>query len=186
MFLEAARRLWADPARSVVVEDAEAGVRAGEAGGFGLVVGVDRAGNRAGLLAAGARVVVEDLAALEVDVLAPDPAGHWCGGAPAASDAWLLAYDGFDPALEGNLRGAVHLGNGSRGTRGSAPGGTADGVRYPGTYLASVCNRLRCDLGGRVVEDEHLVNARLDLAHHAAACSPASPVPATPRAAPPG
>ncbi|MEV4381113.1 beta-phosphoglucomutase family hydrolase [Streptosporangium sp. NPDC049644] len=64
MFLEAARRLRVDPARSVIVEDAEAGVRAGARGGFGLVVGVDRTGNRARLLAAGAHLVVEDLAAL--------------------------------------------------------------------------------------------------------------------------
>ena len=42
MFLEAARRLGVDPHRSVVFEDAEAGVEAGRAGGFGLVVGVAR------------------------------------------------------------------------------------------------------------------------------------------------
>jgi len=47
MFLEAAQQLGVDPGRSVVVEDAVAGVRAGAAGGFGLVVGVDRPGNRA-------------------------------------------------------------------------------------------------------------------------------------------
>jgi HAD superfamily hydrolase (TIGR01509 family) len=159
MFLEAARRLRADPARMVVVADAEAGVRAGADGGFGLVVGAGRAGNRAGLLAAGARVVVEDLAALEVDGPVCDAAGHWCGGASAASGAWLLAYDGFDAALEGTREALCTLGNGYWGTRGSARGSTADGVHYPGTYLAGVYNRLRSDLGGRAVEDEHLVNA---------------------------
>ncbi len=159
MLLEAARRLGVDPARTVVVEDAAAGVRAGAAGGFGLVVGVDRAGNRATLLAAGARVVVEDLAALEVDVPVRGAAGHWCGGASAASGAFLLAYDGFDPALEGTREALCTLGNGYWGTRGSAPGSAADGVHYPGTYLAGVYNRLRSELGGQVVEDEHLVNA---------------------------
>ena len=45
-FLEAARRLGVTPDRAVVVEDALAGVEAGRAGGFGLVVGVDRDGQR--------------------------------------------------------------------------------------------------------------------------------------------
>ncbi len=40
MFLEAARRLDASPKRCIVVEDAESGVAAGKAGGFGLVVGL--------------------------------------------------------------------------------------------------------------------------------------------------
>src|SRR5699024_7309886 len=44
-------------------------------------------------------------------------------------------------------------------TRGAVPGSTADGVHYPGTYLAGVYNRLRTDLNGRSVETEHLVNA---------------------------
>jgi alpha,alpha-trehalose phosphorylase len=43
-FLEAARRLGVAPGRAVVVEDALAGVAAGRAGAFGLVVGVDRGG----------------------------------------------------------------------------------------------------------------------------------------------
>ncbi len=65
-FLEAARRLGADPARSVVVEDAVSGVAAGAAGGFGLVIGVARHDDPATLLAAGATVVVTDLAEVTV------------------------------------------------------------------------------------------------------------------------
>jgi beta-phosphoglucomutase family hydrolase len=42
VFLEAARRVDAAPDRAAVVEDALAGVRAGRAGGFALVIGVDR------------------------------------------------------------------------------------------------------------------------------------------------
>jgi beta-phosphoglucomutase family hydrolase len=159
MFLEAAHRLGLDPGRCVVVEDAEAGVRAGAAGGFGLVVGVDRVGNRAGLLAAGARVVVEDLAGLKVDSPVADSAAHWCGGAAADGDPWLLRYDGFDPAQEGTREALCTLANGYLGTRGAAPGSTADGIHYPGTYLAGVYNRLRTHISGRVVENEHLVNA---------------------------
>jgi alpha,alpha-trehalose phosphorylase len=63
-FLEAARRLDVAPGRAVVVEDALAGVSAGRSGGFGLVIGVARAAGHADLLAAGADVVVDDLAEL--------------------------------------------------------------------------------------------------------------------------
>jgi beta-phosphoglucomutase family hydrolase len=63
-FLEAARRLGVPPAQAAVLEDALAGVAAGRAGGFGLVVGVDRAGHGDALRAAGADVVVSDLAEL--------------------------------------------------------------------------------------------------------------------------
>ena len=62
VFLEAARRLAVAPGRSVVVEDAVAGVQAGRAGGFGLVVGVDRRAAAGALLDNGADVVVRDLA----------------------------------------------------------------------------------------------------------------------------
>ena len=42
IFLEAADRLGVSPDRALVVEDAIAGVAAGKAGAFGLVVGIDR------------------------------------------------------------------------------------------------------------------------------------------------
>jgi len=63
-FLEAARRLGVGPERAVVIEDALSGVRAGRAGGFGLVVGVARHDDPDELLAAGADLVVRDLAEL--------------------------------------------------------------------------------------------------------------------------
>lgn len=63
-FLEAAKRLGVGPERGVVVEDALSGVRAGRAGGFGLVVGVARHGDPAALLEAGAHVVVGDVGEL--------------------------------------------------------------------------------------------------------------------------
>jgi beta-phosphoglucomutase-like phosphatase (HAD superfamily) len=44
-----------------VVEDASSGVAAGAAGGFAMVIGVDRGGNRSALLEAGADLVVDDL-----------------------------------------------------------------------------------------------------------------------------
>jgi beta-phosphoglucomutase family hydrolase len=63
-FLAGARALEVAPAEAVVLEDALAGVQAGRAGGFGFVVGVDRAGQAGALRAHGADVVVEDLAEL--------------------------------------------------------------------------------------------------------------------------
>ena len=62
VFVTAARMMQVDPARSVAVEDAISGVQSAAAGGFGLVVGVDRGAGEDALLAAGADVVVSDLA----------------------------------------------------------------------------------------------------------------------------
>jgi len=66
IFLEAARRLDVEPARAVVVEDAVAGVQAGRAGGFGLVVGIGSQKNAKRLLDNGADVVVESLDRLDL------------------------------------------------------------------------------------------------------------------------
>ncbi len=66
-FLEAARRLGVEPEQAIVVEDAVSGVQAGRAGGFGLVIGVDRKGDPEALRAAGADLVVQDLAELAGD-----------------------------------------------------------------------------------------------------------------------
>lgn len=68
MFLEAARRLGVEADRAAVVEDALSGVAAGAAGKFALVVGVARAGQHDALHAAGADVVVSDLAELPLPI----------------------------------------------------------------------------------------------------------------------
>jgi HAD superfamily hydrolase (TIGR01509 family) len=60
-FLQAARMLGVQPTGAAVFEDALAGVAAGRAGEFGLVVGVDRVGQAAQLRAHGADIVVKDL-----------------------------------------------------------------------------------------------------------------------------
>ncbi len=99
VFVEAARRLGAEPARAVVVEDAESGVAAGEAGGFGLVIGVDHAGRPERLLAEGADVVVSDLA--QVAVLDRSPVA-------SLPDALAVWDDEIAPALSGR-RLAVFL-----------------------------------------------------------------------------
>jgi beta-phosphoglucomutase family hydrolase len=63
-FLHAAAQLGAAAETSVVLEDAVSGVRAGAAGGFALVVGVVRGVGAETLTAAGAMIVVTDLAQL--------------------------------------------------------------------------------------------------------------------------
>ena len=73
MFLRGAGLLGVEPSDAVVVEDASSGVAAGSAGDFGFVLGVDRGGNRESLTAAGADLVVDDLAeTLEGDDLVKD------------------------------------------------------------------------------------------------------------------
>lgn len=70
-FVYAAELLGVPKERVAVVEDAVSGVAAGRAGGFGIVVGVDRGVGARALLDAGADVVVTDLGDLVPG--APDP-----------------------------------------------------------------------------------------------------------------
>jgi beta-phosphoglucomutase family hydrolase len=143
-FLEAARRLRTEPSRAVVVEDSIAGVKAGRAGRFGCVIGVDRGGNSQALREAGADIVVTDLAQIRVATEPPS--------------AWSLVFDDFIPASEGIRESLCTLGNGYFATRGTAAWAVADDIHYPGTYLGGGYNRLRTDIAGRVVESEDLVN----------------------------
>ncbi|MCG2622171.1 beta-phosphoglucomutase family hydrolase [Arthrobacter sp. I2-34] len=144
MFLEAARRLGLPPARIAVLEDAVAGVQAASRGGFGLVVGIDRAGERTALEDAGAGIVLNDVGELDIGLVLTDP--------------WMLAYEGFDPAHEGHREALTTLGNGYLGTRGAAPESSHSAVHYPGTYLAGVYNRLHSVIQDHATEDEHMVN----------------------------
>jgi beta-phosphoglucomutase family hydrolase len=63
-FLAGAAAIGAGPSTAAVFEDALAGVEAGRAGGFALVVGVDRVGQADELRRHGADVVVSDLSEL--------------------------------------------------------------------------------------------------------------------------
>ncbi len=63
-FLLGAEQLGVEPSTTIVVEDATSGVAAGAAGGFGLVIGVDRGSFTEELLANGADFVVTDLGLL--------------------------------------------------------------------------------------------------------------------------
>jgi alpha,alpha-trehalase len=71
---------------------------------------------------------------------------------------FVVAFEGFDPAQEGHREALCTLGNGAFATRGAAPESSADGVHYPGTYVAGVYNRLAVEIAGRTVANESLVN----------------------------
>lgn len=146
-YLEAAARLGVEPGRAVVVEDAVAGVEAGVAGGFGLVVGVNRGGSGVQLVRAGAGVVVRDLSEIRVQ------------GVP---ERWLVDLVHGDGATEDRARvGRVEalgtLANGYLGVRGAGSWVEDDGVDYPGTYLAGVYNRLPAELAGEDASRETVV-----------------------------
>ncbi len=66
LFLKAVEDLGVEPGRAIVLEDAISGVEAGRAGGFGLVVGVDRSDQTMELRNGGADLVVPDLAAVHI------------------------------------------------------------------------------------------------------------------------
>lgn len=141
---ETAARLDVPAARCAVVASTVCGVRAAHRGGFGLVVGITPSGHRRDFEAAGAEIVLGDVAQLDLGALRADP--------------WLLVYEGFDPAHEGHREALTTLANGYLGTRGCVPERADDGVHYPGAYLAGVYNRLTSLVDGRQVEHESLVN----------------------------
>jgi beta-phosphoglucomutase family hydrolase len=143
-FLEATRRLRVEPARAVVVEDAISGVAAARAGEFGLVIGVDRVAQSQALREAGANVVVTSLDQVQIATEPPS--------------AWSLVYEEFHAAREGMREALCALGNGYFESRGAAAWAQADGVHYPGTYVAGAYNRVQTSIAGRTVENEDLVN----------------------------
>lgn len=71
---------------------------------------------------------------------------------------WSLVYEGYHPEQEGLREALCTLGNGYFATRGAAPDVGANGIHYPGTYMAGGYNRLVSEIAGRKVENEDLVN----------------------------
>ena len=76
----------------------------------------------------------------------------------SVDNPWLLAYEGYDPDDEGRREALCTLGNGYMAARGAAPEATADGVHYPGTYLAGVFNRRDTEIDDVTVTNESMVN----------------------------
>lgn len=71
---------------------------------------------------------------------------------------WTLGYDDYDPQQEGLREALSTVGNGYFATRGASPFARADGVHYPGTYVAGLYDRLSTTIDGHEVSNEDLVN----------------------------
>ena len=165
IFLTAAQELGVAPRDCFVVEDATSRIQAAKAAGM-AALGVARLDDRELLLEAAADLVVTSL---DEDPCAPwpragsrsgEPSGHRRGSATPGRppSVWTLAYDSFDPARQGLREALCALGNGYFVTRGALPEAEADGVNYPGTYVAGLYDRASTEIAGRVVENEDLVN----------------------------
>lgn len=72
--------------------------------------------------------------------------------------SWKLVYDEFVPEKEGLREALCTLGNGYYGVRGAAPEAVASDIHYPGTYIASLYNRLATNIAGRKIINEDFVN----------------------------
>ena len=69
-----------------------------------------------------------------------------------------IYYEGWVPEQEGYREALCTVGNGYVAIRGALSESSADGVHYPGTYVAGVFNRLGSEISGRLVENESMVN----------------------------
>lgn len=146
-FLQAAQELGVPPARCILVEDAVAGVRAGRSGGFGLVIGLDRRGQWAELLRAGASVVVSDLwttlhlfdpqASTSLRRLLRTQRSLARMAQATRIEPWKFHVDGPAVELAPELESLFALSNGWMGIRGATEEGTPSfrpGVLLNGFY----------------------------------------------------
>jgi trehalose/maltose hydrolase-like predicted phosphorylase/beta-phosphoglucomutase-like phosphatase (HAD superfamily) len=164
IFLTAAQELGVSPADCFVVEDATSGIQAAKAGRM-AALGVARLDDRDMLLAAGADLVVTTVDDVSLRALAEGRLAERRAAAELRQrltqrppSVWTLTYDSFDPARQGLREALCALGNGYLVTRGALPEAEADGVNYPGTYVAGLYDRARTEIAGRTVVNEDLVN----------------------------
>jgi beta-phosphoglucomutase family hydrolase len=152
IFTTAADNLQISYAQAVVVEDASSGVAAGKAGNFGLVLGLAREDNKEKLYKNGADIVVADINDIKIDGIE-----EWFKNGLEA-DNWSIAYHDYDPVKEKSRESLLAVGNGYFGNRGAMEEVRADEQHYPGTYMASLYNRLKSPVGDRMIENEDFVN----------------------------
>lgn len=117
-FLHAAAVLGVEPAHAVVIEDAIAGVAAGRAGGFGLIVGVGTDASAPALREAGADIVVADLAPLAERVT-----GGGVDRERWPAHEWRLVEKRPPTGVDGVGETLFALGNGYLGLRGNSEEG---------------------------------------------------------------
>lgn len=71
---------------------------------------------------------------------------------------WELVYHEWNPEQQPTREALLTLGNGYFATRGALEESPAGGPHYPGTYLAGGFNRAESEIGGKIIENEDLVN----------------------------
>ena len=152
IFKTACDNMGVDYDKSVIVEDAVSGVQAGQKGQFGLVLGIARERNEQELKSNGADIVVSDLSEISLSNL-----NQWFASG-LAEDQWSFSYFNYDPQKEGTREALCTIGNGYLGTRGALEESKANGINYPGTYLAGLYNRLTSKVSGRQIVNEDFVN----------------------------
>jgi trehalose/maltose hydrolase-like predicted phosphorylase/beta-phosphoglucomutase-like phosphatase (HAD superfamily) len=164
IFLTAAEELGVGPGDCFVTEDASSGIQAAKGGGM-AALGVARLDDRDLLVEAGADLVVTTLDEVSVRALAEGRLEERRAAAELRRrhtqrppSVWTLVYDSFDPARQGLREALCALGNGYFVTRGALPEAVADGVNYPGTYVAGLYDRADTEIAGRKVVNEDLVN----------------------------
>ncbi len=153
IFTTAADNLGVSYDRTVIVEDAISGVQAGKKGNFGLVLGLAREGNSQELLANGADIVVEDIEEIGIEGIA-----KWFEK-DYDEDNWSLTYYDYDAAKERSRESLLTIGNGYFGCRGAMEETSANGINYPGTYMAGLYNTLVSRVAAKDIENEDFVNA---------------------------
>jgi beta-phosphoglucomutase family hydrolase len=153
IFLTACAELNSSPARSVVVEDADSGVLAGQRGRFGLVLGIAREHNASQLRSQGADIVISDMEEFSLPLMV-----SWFTEG-IATDSWRITYADFNDKIERSRESLLTVGNGFFGTRGALEECDDNGKCYPGTYVAGLYNRLESKVGDRMTTNEDFVNA---------------------------
>lgn len=152
IFITACDNLGVSYDRSVVVEDAVSGVQAGENGHFGLVLGIARENNESELKNNGADIVITDLSEISISDIE-----EWFRDG-LENDKWSLSYFDYNEKDERKWEALCTIGNGYFGTRGTIEEFEANGINYPGTYIAGVYNQLESHIAGRTVINEDFVN----------------------------
>ncbi|MBS3741535.1 MAG: beta-phosphoglucomutase family hydrolase [Candidatus Cloacimonetes bacterium] len=153
IFTLAAENLGVKPYNCFMVEDAISGVQAGKRGNFGLVIGVNREGEKREMLAQGADIVVDDM-----DELSLEDIDKWFEE-ELAREEWNLTYHKFEPDQEKLRETLTTVGNGYFGTRGCFVNNKADEVvHYPGTYIAGLYNKLPSMVYRKKIVNKDFVN----------------------------
>lgn len=151
IFTVATDRLGCTYDRTIVVEDAVSGVQAGNAGNFGLTLGLAREENVRELYVNGADIVVKDMA--EIDLAAIN---EWFVE-DKIEDGWILTYNDYDVKKERTRETMTCVGNGYLGSRGNMEEMHANNVNYPGTYMSGLFNKIPSKVGDRDIYNEDFV-----------------------------